>query len=62
MKLSDAEKQILRDCCKEKGISPKALHAILKCESEAFFSNESQKVKIVPEMIKAIQYYAKNNE
>jgi hypothetical protein len=58
LKLSPAEKQILEECCREFNITPQALYALLFQEWEGYYSNESQKSKIVPGMVNLLKFWA----
>jgi hypothetical protein len=57
--LAEAEYKILSECCKEFGISPKALRALLSVERDVFYNNSSQKSKTVQEMQKVMEFWAK---
>lgn len=58
MNLSPVEKRILKDCCDEFGVNPKAIRALLVAEAEGYFSNESQKSRVVYEMENIIKFWS----
>lgn len=60
--LSEAEVRILNECCKEFGLKPKALRALLAAEQEVYYNNDSQKSKVVSEMVKIMEFWASQNQ
>lgn len=60
--LSEDEIRILNECCKEFGLKPRAVRALLATEQDVYYSNDSQNSIVVNEMIKVMEFWAAQNQ